>query len=137
LRFTRDIRLLLAIEAISLAGAALLHLPQPSGDPTRSPSIYEGTIALVLLIGLGVGLARPSWAAWAALATQAFGLVGASIGLYLAVRGVAPDSAADLVFHVAIVALLVWGLVVAWQARSSAAGRSSASLPGRVNEARR
>jgi hypothetical protein len=71
------------------------------------------------------------------LATQAFGLLGASIGLYLAVRGVAPDSAADLVFHVAIVALLVWGLVVAWQARSSAAGRSSASLPGRVNEARR
>jgi hypothetical protein len=121
----RDIRLLLAIEAIGLAGAALLHLP-PSGDPAQSPSIYEGTISVVLFVALALAVARPSWAAWIALLSQAFALLGASIGLYLAVRGVGPNSAADLAFHVAIVVLLIWGLIMAWQSRSGPSPAASA-----------
>ena len=113
----RDLRIILLIEIVALGAAAVLHLP-PGGDPTQSPSIYEGTIALVLLVGLVIVLVRPSWGPWAALLTQAFALVCASIGLYLAVIGVGPNSIPDLVFHVAIVALLIWGLIVAWGARS-------------------
>lgn len=115
----RDIRVLLAIEAAALGGAAILHLPA-SGDPTESASIYEGTIAVILIVGLAIVLALPSWGAWAALLAQAFGLIGASIGLYLALRGVAvaPNTPQDNVFHVAIIVLLVWGLFVAWRART-------------------
>jgi hypothetical protein len=124
----RDLRVLLAIEALSLAAAAFLHLPQAGAEATNSPSIYEGTIAVVLLVGLLVAVARPDWAAWAALITQAFAIVGAWIGLFLAIRGVGPNSVPDLVFHVAIVVLLAWGLQVAWQSRSTPSHRGSAAV---------
>jgi hypothetical protein len=124
----RDLRVLLAIEALILAAAAFLHLPPAGIAATNSPSIYEGTIAVVLFAGLLVALARPDWAAWAALITQAFAIVGASIGLFLAIRGVAPNSVPDLVFHVAIVVLLAWGLLVAWQSRSTASRGGSAAV---------
>jgi hypothetical protein len=49
------------------------------------------------------------------LGTQAVALAGASIGLYLALRGIAPNTALDIVYHFALIGLLVVGLVVAWR----------------------
>jgi hypothetical protein len=106
------LRRLLAIEAAAFAAAALVHsgvLIRGSTDP--GAAIAEGVIGLLLAVGAVVTWRWREWTRPVAIAVQGFGLVGALIGLYLAVRGVAPNTAPDLVFHVAIVATLTYGLV--------------------------
>jgi hypothetical protein len=111
----RNLRWLIVIEAVSLAAAAILHTEMFRLDPFNTVGIYEGTIALVLFAGLAVIVVWPAWTRPVAFVTQTFALAGASIGLYLAIRGVGPNSIPDLVFHVAIVAILIVGVVVAWR----------------------
>jgi hypothetical protein len=42
-------------------------------------------------------------------------LLGALVGLFVATRGVGPNSPADIVYHVALIAVLIGGLVVAFR----------------------
>ena len=125
----RDLRALLIVEATAFGVAAALHSGMLTRGPYESAPFYESTIALVLIVGLAVAITLPRWTRAAALAAQGFALAGSMIGLYLAIRGVGPNSIPDMVFHVAIVGFLVWGLTTAWRA---AAPGDRASLDPRT-----
>lgn len=78
-------------------------------DPAAS--IAERVIGAVLGAGLGLIWVRPAWTRRVGLAVQGFALLGDLVGLALAIR-VGPTTVPDVVFHAAMVALLVAGLVV-------------------------
>jgi hypothetical protein len=75
-------------------------------------------IALALLLGLVLSRTRPASARTAELVAQGFALLGTLVGILTIAIGVGPRTPPDLAYHVGIVAVLVWGLVVA--ARSAA-----------------
>ena len=119
-------RLLLA-QSVAFAIASVVHsgmLVRVSQDP--GATIAEGVIAAVLFGGFVVALVWPNWSRLAAGVAQTFALVGSLIGLYLAARGLGPNTPLDLVFHVVIVLMLVVGLIVV--VRGS---RPQAASPGR------
>jgi len=112
------LRRLLAIEAAAFAAAALVHtgvIIRGSTDPGAATA--ESIIGLVLAVGAVVTWSRPDWTRPVAIAAQGFALAGSLIGLYLAVRGAAPNTVPDLVFHAGIVLVLASGTVAAWRTR--------------------
>lgn len=112
------LRRLLALEAVAFAAAALVHtgvIFRASVDP--GAAIAESVIGLVLAGGAVLTWTRPDWTRPVAIGAQGFALAGSLIGLYLAVRGVAPNTVPDLVFHAGIVAVLAYGLVRAVRTR--------------------
>jgi hypothetical protein len=76
----------------------------------------ESVIAAVLIIGLAVSSLGRTWTRSAGLAVQAFALVGTVIGVFTIVIGVGPRTLPDVAYHFAIVAVLIWGVVVAVRA---------------------
>jgi hypothetical protein len=115
------VRWIMAVEAISLLVAAALHAGIVISGPLDQAAYYESGIAVILTIGLALTFLRPGPARWSALATQAVALAGACIGLYLALRGLGPNTVPDIVYHFALVALLVIGLIAAWRMPPGAA----------------
>jgi peptidoglycan/LPS O-acetylase OafA/YrhL len=103
------LRWIMAVTAASLLVAAALHAGLVIQGPFDDAAMYETGVAVVLLIGLALTFIGPAWARWGGLAATVLALAGASIGLYLALRGVGPNTLPDLVYHVALVALLVIG----------------------------
>jgi hypothetical protein len=115
------IRAFLLIEATAFAAAALVHSGVLiHGYEHRQARIAESVIAVVLLGGLVVSWARPAWTREAGLAVQAFALLGTLVGLFTIAVGVGPRTAPDIVYHVGIVAVLIWGLLVAVRAPTNA-----------------
>jgi hypothetical protein len=121
---------LLLVQSIAFAIASVVH----SGTLVRvsvdsSAMTAEGIIAAVLFAGFVISLLWPRWTRLTAGIVQAFALAGSLIGLYLAIRGVGPDTPLDLVFHVLIVLMLVAGLVAVIRApgASSTSQRRSAA----------
>ena len=57
------------------------------------------------------------WTRATALLAQGFALFGTLVGLFTIAIGIGPRTAPDILYHIAIVAVLVWGLAVARQAR--------------------
>lgn len=113
------IRAFLLIEATAFAAAALVHSGVlVHGYEHRQARIAESVIAVVLLGGLVVSWARPASTREAGLAVQAFALLGTLVGLFTIAVGVGPRTAPDIVYHVGIVAVLIWGLLVAVRAPS-------------------
>jgi hypothetical protein len=110
-----QIRLFLIVEAISFGLAALIHsglfLDGYDHDEAR---IAESIIAIVLLFGLIVGLVRPDLVRAAGIGAQAFALLGTCVGLFTIAVGVGPRSVLDVVYHLTIIAVLIWGLRVAY-----------------------
>jgi hypothetical protein len=49
--------------------------------------------------------------------SEAFALVGTLIGVFTIMIGVGPRTLPDVAYHFAIMAVLIWGLVVAVRAR--------------------
>ena len=111
----RRLRRIMAVAAISLLVAAALHAGFVVPGPFDDAAMYETGVAVVLLIGLGLSFVGPRWARWGGLAATMLALVGASIGLYMAIRGLAPNAVADIVYHVVLIALLLVGIAVAWR----------------------
>jgi hypothetical protein len=113
--------LLMFVEAITFMVAAAIHggLLIP-GHEHREARIAESVIALVLLSGAAVTWIRPTSVRSVAVAAQGFALLGTLVGILTIVIGIGPRSALDIVYHVGIVAVLAWGLVVAWRARIAA-----------------
>lgn len=115
----------MAIAAVSLLVAAALHAGLIIPGPFDTAAQYETGVAAILLIGLGITFVGGDTARWGAVASQVLALAGAGIGLFLAIRGVAPNTLPDIVYHVALVAVLTAGIVVAWRLGSTAAPAAS------------
>ena len=111
---TRTIRLFLLLEGASFVTAGLVHfgvLTDVDRDPQAATA--ESTIAAVLLLAFGLSWVWPSRTRAIGLAAQAFALTFTVVGAYLSVAGIGPHTVPDVIFHVAILLALVWGLVVA------------------------
>jgi hypothetical protein len=78
--------------------------------------IAEGVIATVLLVGAAFTWIRPGWTRQAGLAAQRFALLGTLVGIFTINVGVGPRTVPDLAYHLAIIAVLIWGLMFAKRA---------------------
>jgi hypothetical protein len=70
-----------------------------------------------LLAGTTLTWIRPASAHFAGLSAQGFALLGTLVGIFTMAIGIGPRSVLDVVYHVAIVAVLASGLVVALRGR--------------------
>lgn len=122
---TGALRGIMAVAALSLLAAAALHAGLVIPGPFDDAAMYETGVAAVLILGIGATFISPAWARWGGLVVTVFALAGASIGLYMALRGLAPNTAPDVVYHVALIGLLLVGVAVAWR------GPSRRASPGR------
>lgn len=115
------IRLLLLVESVSFALAALIHFGiLLHGYEHRQAGTAETLIAGVLLLGLALTVVGLVPTRGAGVAAQALALLGTLVGVFTIAIGVGPRTTPDIVYHVGIVALLVFGLVYA--ARTTADG---------------
>ena len=107
------IRFLLLFQAATFAVAALIHagvIAAGTGYAHQKAAVAESVIATVLFAGAVLASLSPGWTRGAALAAQAFALLGTLVGVFTIIVGVGPRTAPDLAYHVAIVAILGWGL---------------------------
>ncbi len=121
---THALRWIMGVAALSLLVAAALHAGFVTPGPFNDAALYEAGVAGVLIVGLMLTFVGPGWARWGGLAAIVLALAGASIGLYMALHGLAPNTVADIVYHVALIALLLVGIAVAWR------GPAPRLLPG-------
>jgi hypothetical protein len=120
---TRTIRLFLLLEAAAFVAAASVHFNLViAGYEHRKAGLAESVIAAVLILGLAVTLLGRTWTQRVGLAAQAFALVGTLIGVFTITIGVGPRTLPDVAYHFAIMAVLIWGLVVAVRARLTTRG---------------
>ena len=111
------IRLFLLVEGASFLAAGLIHRGVIFGGYThQQASIAEATIAIVLLVGLGLTWIWPGQTRLIGLVAQAVALLGTLVGAFTIAIGVGPRTAPDIVYHITILAVLTWGLVVAARA---------------------
>lgn len=114
----RTIRALLGIEAASFLLAATIHAGVLVGGYEHYEAmVAESVIGTVLLVGLAMTWARPRWMFSVAAGVQMFALLGTLVGLWTMFVGVGPRTVPDVVYHVAIVIVLVGGIRTAWRAR--------------------
>ena len=110
------IRRFLRLEVLIFAVASLVHAGYMlDGYAHFEAHVAETVIALVLLGALIVTWIRPAWSRAAGIAGQGFALLGTLVGLFTIAVGVGPRTALDVAYHLAIVAVLAWGLVTAWR----------------------
>jgi hypothetical protein len=111
------IRLFLLIEGASFFAAGLIHRGAfISGYAHQQASIAETSIAIVLLIGLGLTWIWPGQTRLIGLGAQAFALLGTLVGVFTIAIGVGPRTPLDLAYHVTILVVLTVGLFVAARA---------------------
>jgi hypothetical protein len=123
----QTIRLFLLLEGASFVVAGLVHAGVlVDGYAHRQASIAESTIGVVLLVGFGLTWVWPARTRPLGLVAQGFALLGTLVGLFTIAVGVGPRTAPDLAYHVAILAALGWGLVVAARAPADTAGARAA-----------
>ncbi len=119
-----QIRFFLLFEAATFVIAALAHAGVLiDGYQHREAAIAESLIAAVLLVGLVLSVVRPAWTRQAGVAAQGFALLGTLVGLTVIAIGIGPQTVPDVVYHVGIVIVLIWGLVVAGRATASDTGQ--------------
>lgn len=125
---TRHTTLLLAVQAVLFATASMVHAGVLLGGYEHArAATAEGVIAVALLAALVGSLVRPSSARAISLAGQGFALLGTLVGAFTIAIGVGPQTAADHLFHVLLIALLVSGLVVAWRSATTSGARPGES----------
>jgi len=113
----QTIRMFLLFEAATFVAASLVHSGLLiAGFEHHHAHLHESVIAIVLLAALASTWIRPGSTRGAGLAAQAFALLVTMIGVFTIFIGVGPRTAPDIAYHVAIVAVLIWGLVVAKRA---------------------
>lgn len=105
------VRFLLFLEGSAFGLASAIH----SGSLVRGyrhPAARnaEAVIAVVLLGALVLTLIRPLWVRRVSLLAQAFALAGTLVGIFTIIVGVGPRTTPDIIYHIAIVLLLAWGL---------------------------
>jgi hypothetical protein len=106
-----QIRLFLLVEALSFATASLIHAGYViEGYQHPKARIAEGIIAAVLFAGLGLTAIKPAWLRTIGLWAQGFALAGTLVGIFTIAVGVGPRTTPDIVYHLGIIILLIWGL---------------------------
>src|ERR687895_2270600 len=109
---TNVIRLFMLFEAASFIVAALIHSGMLiQGYQHSEASAAEGIIAVVLLVGVALTWVRPAWTRQIGLVAQSLALLGTLVGVFVIAIGVGPRTVPDVVYHIGIVVVLVWGLV--------------------------
>ncbi len=112
------IRLFLLFEGASFASAALVHFGVLfDGYQHGKAGTAESVIAAVLLAGLALTWMRRAWTRSVGIVVQAFAFLGTLVGVFTIAIGVGPRTIPDVAYHVAMVAVLVLGLVVAARRR--------------------
>lgn len=115
---TARIRRFLTVEIFGFAMASLVHfgalLPGYEHPKAR---IAEGVIAAVLLTGLILTTASPARTRAIGIAVQGFALLGTLVGVFTIIIGIGPQSLPDIIFHVFITGLLLWGILAATRLR--------------------
>lgn len=115
--------LIIRLEILVFALASLLHGGVfVDGYEHHEAHLAEMVIAAVLLVGLLIAGFRPRLATRVILVVQAFALLGTLVGIFTITIGVGPRTVPDIVFHLVMVPLLIWGLVLAWRWRMSVPG---------------
>ena len=110
----QTIRLFLLLEGASFIIAGLVHFGVlVDGYQHQQAAIAESSIGVVLLVGLGLTYVWPARTRLSGLTAQAFALLGTLVGVYTIALGVGPRTVPDIAYHLAILLVLVWGLVVA------------------------
>jgi hypothetical protein len=105
------VRRFLVIEAAAFLLAALIHAGRlVQGYQHRPARIAESVLALALLAGLATSVLRPALTRAAGLFAQGFALLGTLVGIFTIIVGVGPRSVPDVIYHLAMVGLLLWGL---------------------------
>ena len=121
---TQIIRFFLLLEGNTFGVASLIHAGAlVEGYEHRQARVAESVIAVVLLGGLALTATVPAWTRWTGIVTQAFALLGTMVGIFAIAIGIGPRTIPDIIYHIAIVAVLVWGLVVAVRANAGNARR--------------
>lgn len=111
------IRLFLLFEAATFVAAAQVHYGiLIHGYEHQEAGVAESVIAVVLLAGLAATWVGTGWTRRIGIAAQAFALLGTLVGVFTIAVGIGPRTVPDIAYHVAIVAVLVWGLIVARRA---------------------
>jgi hypothetical protein len=120
-----SLRSLMLLEAVTFLAAAAIHAGfLVGGYEHREARIAETVIAVVLLGGAIAASFGPVWARRAGLIAQGFALVGTTVGIFTIAIGVGPRTLADVLYHIIIVCVLIYGLLLAARARAAASGAS-------------
>jgi hypothetical protein len=113
------IRAFLAVEAAIFGLASLAHTGiLLRGHEHWKAATAEGIIAAVLAAGLLACLMRPSVTRSIGIAAQGFALLGTLVGVVTIAIGIGPQSAADGLLHIIMLATLFAGLLTALKAGS-------------------
>jgi hypothetical protein len=115
---TRAIRLFVLIEGVAFMAAAFTHFGALIGGyEHQMAGRAESVIGIVLLAGLALTGILPASTRAIGLAVQAFALAGTFVGIFTIIVGVGPRTVPDIVYHVCIVIVLVFGLIKAARTR--------------------
>jgi hypothetical protein len=102
------------VETVAFGVAALVHAGMlVHGYQHDEARTAESVISVVLLTGLVVSWIRPERTRDAGVGAQGFALVGTLVGVFTIIVGVGPQTAPDVVYHIVILAVLAWGMVLA------------------------
>jgi Na+-transporting NADH:ubiquinone oxidoreductase subunit NqrB len=124
-------RLFLFIEGLSFLLASMIHRGALiAGYAHQQASIAETSIAVVLLAALGLTWLWASQTRLIATIAQALALFGTLVGIFTIAVGVGPRTGPDIAYHITILAVLTWGLVVAARAP---AGSETKDAKGEVS----
>jgi hypothetical protein len=119
----RAIRLFVFWEGAAFIAASLTHFGVlMRGYEHQKAGTAESVIGVVLLAGWALTWVRPRLTRGIGLAVQGFALLGTLVGIFTIAIGVGPRTGLDVAFHVSIVAVLVWGLIVSTRASASGLG---------------
>lgn len=111
---TQMIRLFLLVESTTFFLAALIHMGFIiRGFEHHNASVAESVIAAVLFGGLLLTLFIREWARNVGMVVQAFALLGTLVGILTIIVGVGPRTVPDVLYHIAIMAVLALGIKIA------------------------
>jgi hypothetical protein len=109
---------LFAFEALLFLCASFVHRGiLLGGYEHASAATAEGTIGLVLLLGLVAVHVRPRSARGIALGVQGFALLGTLVGVLMIAIGVGPQTRADHAFHLVLLVVLISGLAALFRSK--------------------
>ncbi|MFZ0014129.1 MAG: hypothetical protein WAL25_08440 [Acidimicrobiia bacterium] len=114
----RTVRLIIVIAAVSLLVASMIHLEVlTTGHRHQQAGTAEAVIGAVMLVGLGLTWLPGRRPLSIGLLTLWFGLLGTLVGVFTIIIGVGPQTTADIVYHLLLIALLATGVAVARKGR--------------------